>query len=462
MTDAPKWNAGFQRVWLIAMKEFRSHLLTEKYLWTTLLCVGMLIVSFWLTAFDYQERLTNHSLSLRKKDVLYGSGMWWYTYRPGWRIGKPAYFRPTPIIKKPNVMSIFVQGLERRISRPAYSSLHKELDFDDVSHTNLLTDMYAIPDLMYIVQIAMSLLALLFTFQSVCGERERGTLKLMLANPVPRHVILLGKWLGGYLCLALPFLLALGIGVLALSLMPSVSLSAEHWIRLGWLLLASLLYISVFFALGLLISTLTKRAITSFLVALFAWVILVLVLPNIGTLLAREIEPVESRQQFQVRKELMKRQMEDEREKTQHSAYWVHTYGQMHLEIWDDVQEATRRLDTEHQQQTQRLADYTRILTRLSPAAAYAYAAMDIAGTNISDEFAYYGQLRRFIRDQPEEEHQFVERILWRHQTWDFQYFPPSWQEGVTRALADLFLLALLNVIIFVFAHILLIRYQVK
>ena len=163
-----------------------------------------------------------------------------------------------------------------------------------------------------------------------------------------------------------------------------------------------------------------------------------------------------------VKKELMKRQMEDEREKIQHSAYWVHTYGQMHLEIWNDVQEAAHRLDVEHQQQIQRLADYTRILTHLSPAAAYAYAAMDIAGTNISEESAYHDQLRRFIRDQPEEKHQFVERTLWRHQAWDFQYFPASWQEGVTRALADLLILALLNVIIFVLAHILLIRYQVK
>ena len=300
-------NARLRSIWLIAMKEFRSHLLTEKYLWTTILCVGMLILSFWLTTLDYQQRLTNHSLSLRNKDDLYGGGMWWYTYRPGWRIGKPAYFRPTPIIKKPTVMSIFVQGLERRMSRPAYSSLYKELDFDDVSHTNLLTDMYATPDLMYIVQTAMSLLALLFTFQSVCGERERGTLKLMLANPAPRYAILLGKWIGGYLCLVLPFLLALGIGILILNLMPSVSLNAEHWIRLVWLLLASLLYISVFFALGILISTLTERSITSFLVALFAWVILVLVLPNIGTLLAREIKPGDSEQQFQVKKKLMKR-----------------------------------------------------------------------------------------------------------------------------------------------------------
>ena len=46
--------------------------------------------------------------------------------------------------------------------------------------------------------------------------------------------------------------------------------------------------------------------------ALFAWVILVLVWPNIGVLLARELKPTESTQQLQVEKELMKREMETE------------------------------------------------------------------------------------------------------------------------------------------------------
>jgi len=81
------------------------------------------------------------------------------------------------------------------------------------------------------VQIAMSLLALLFMFRSICGERESGTLKLMMANAVPRDIVLLGKWVGGYLGLILPFLLAAGIGILALNLTPLVSLKAEHWIR---------------------------------------------------------------------------------------------------------------------------------------------------------------------------------------------------------------------------------------
>jgi len=449
------------------MKELRSQLLTEKFLWTTLLCLGMVLMSFWLMIHDYQTRLTNYSISLQKAENLYGTkpgagnSLFCYYLEPNHQTSRSVYIRPTSIVKEPNVMSIFVQGLERRMSRPAYFSLHKEVEFDDIPYTNFLIDMYANPDLMYIVQIAMSLLALLFAFQSICGERENGTLRLILSNAVPRDTILLGKWVGGYIGLVIPFLLAMGIGVLAISLMPSVSLSAEHWIRLAWLLVASLLYISAFFTLGLLISTLTKQTITSFLVSLFAWVILVLVLPNTGTLLARELKPVESAQQLQVKKDLMKRRMEDEHDKVQPGAYWIPTYGKIHPEIWDNVRDTLSELDAAYLRRTQQLAGYTRMLTRLSPAAAYAYAMMDIAGTNISDELAYHEQLRRYIRNQPQEGNEYFRYILFTHQKWDFHYTPAPWQEGVSHALTDLLLLVLFNVIFFLCAYLAFIRYQV-
>jgi ABC-type transport system involved in multi-copper enzyme maturation permease subunit/pimeloyl-ACP methyl ester carboxylesterase len=461
VTGVPTLTAGFRGIWLIAMKEFRLHMLTEKFLWTTILCLGMVLMSFWLMTQDYHTRLANHSFSLQKPQNLYSGGLFWYNLQPNHGTGRMTYVRPTPIIKEPSVMSIFVLGLEKRMSRPAYYSFHQELVLNDTPHTNFLMDMYAKPDLMYIVQIAMSLLALLFVFQSVCGERETGTLKLMIANAVPRDTILLGKWLGGYLGLMLPFLLATGIGVLALNLMPSISLNAEHWIRLAWLILASMLYISVFFTLGILISALTKRTMTAFLAALFAWVILVLVLPNTGTLLARELKPVESIQQLQVKEYVMKRRMEDERQKVRHSADWICSYGQIHYEIWHDIREAVWNLDAEHRRRTQHLADYTRILTRVSPAAAYAYAMMDIAGTSINDELVYHDQLRRFIRNRPEEAQQYVWNLRYTHQTWNFRYMQVSWQEGITRAMVDLLLLALTNVILFLFAFLAFIRYQI-
>jgi ABC-type transport system involved in multi-copper enzyme maturation permease subunit len=53
----------------------------------------------------------------------------------------------------------------------------------------------------------------MFVFDAICGEKERGTLKVLLSNSVPRDLVLLGKWIGGYISLAIPFLIALLGGI---------------------------------------------------------------------------------------------------------------------------------------------------------------------------------------------------------------------------------------------------------
>src|ERR1051325_11113052 len=51
-------------------------------------------------------------------------------------------------------------------------------------------------DLDFIFQIVLSLFAILFAYDAINGEKERGTLRLSFANPIPRHTYILGK-LGG-------------------------------------------------------------------------------------------------------------------------------------------------------------------------------------------------------------------------------------------------------------------------
>ena len=48
----------------------------------------------------------------------------------------------------------------------------------------------------FIIGYVLSLIALLFTFDSISHEREQGTLRLMFANSIPRHTVLIGKFLG--------------------------------------------------------------------------------------------------------------------------------------------------------------------------------------------------------------------------------------------------------------------------
>jgi ABC-type transport system involved in multi-copper enzyme maturation permease subunit len=68
--------------------------------------------------------------------------------------------------------------------------------------------LFPLMDWFLIVGVVMSLLALVFSYDAICGEREDGTLRLAISYPVSRSVLLLGKWTGGFLSLLLPFVTA--------------------------------------------------------------------------------------------------------------------------------------------------------------------------------------------------------------------------------------------------------------
>ena len=56
--------------------------------------------------------------------------------------------------------------------------------------------------------MTMSLLAVILTYGAIAGEKEQGTLGLVLSNAVPRARIILAKAAANILVLVVPFLLA--------------------------------------------------------------------------------------------------------------------------------------------------------------------------------------------------------------------------------------------------------------
>jgi Cu-processing system permease protein len=101
---------------------------------------------------------------------------------------------------------------------------------------------------------------------SICGERERGTLTYLLANPVSRHEVFLGKALG--LAAALAAALAGGFGAAALAL------AAGGADQLGaFLILAAytLLLALVSLGFGLWISTVARTVAGALGAALIVW-----------------------------------------------------------------------------------------------------------------------------------------------------------------------------------------------
>ena len=82
-----------------------------------------------------------------------------------------------------------------------------------------------------------------------------------------------------------------------------VSLSSEHFLRLGGIICFTLIYLSVFFTLGLLVSTMVHREATSLVLCLFIWMIWTLWIPRLALLTTRTIAPAPSEGEHRQMKE---------------------------------------------------------------------------------------------------------------------------------------------------------------
>lgn len=136
--------------------------------------------------------------------------------------------------------------------------------------------------LINLILLLVPLLGLILGAQSLAGERERGTLSYLLAQPLSRSELLLGKYLG--LALALGVALALGFGAAGLAL-ASTRMDAGVYIALaGLAVLLGLAGLS----LGLLLAVVARRPAVAFGLAVFVWFGLVLLadLGLMGTALA--------------------------------------------------------------------------------------------------------------------------------------------------------------------------------
>lgn len=138
--------------------------------------------------------------------------------------------------------------------------------------------------LVNLVLLVVPLMALTIGAGSLAGEQERGTLHYLLAQPVNRAEILLGKYIG--LAIALLGALALGFGLSGL-IMARQGGQADAG-AYGLLVAFAFALALGMLSLGFLISALVRKAAVATGVALFVWLTLVFVgdLGLMGTTLA--------------------------------------------------------------------------------------------------------------------------------------------------------------------------------
>ena len=126
------------------------------------------------------------------------------------------------------------------------------------------------------------LVGIALAFDAINGEFNRRTLSRVLAQPIYRDALLLGKFLAGLLSLTIAlvslWLLVIGLGLLLLGLPPST----EEMIRMLGFLVATIAYGGVWLAIALLFSVLFRAPATAALAALGVWLVFSLFWTFIG------------------------------------------------------------------------------------------------------------------------------------------------------------------------------------
>jgi Cu-processing system permease protein len=112
------------------------------------------------------------------------------------------------------------------------------------------------------------LIALLLGSGAIAGERDRGTLTYLLSQPLDRWQLILGKYAGVSLSIALATLLGFGIAGIWIAIMTS-SMAAGTYLLFVLLVLVLVLIMT---GLGMVASVLSRTRVQALGLALLVWV----------------------------------------------------------------------------------------------------------------------------------------------------------------------------------------------
>lgn len=460
---------------LIIRKEIAHNVLSSRFLVSYLLLIGLVGLSAGLMAHDYRLRAWEYAAEVDREQARVSEIAAIENPTAQWMQVMGKQYSGFRGFRPPEKLSILARGLEKslpvQISSTRFGSRFVSGSGEDRLGRNLLFALFEAPDFVSVVNLALSLLALLCAFDAVCGEKEQGTLRLLLSHAVPRDMVLLGKWIGGFLTLTAPFCVAVLGGIAYIRLSGILMWEDDLVLRLTLIVALSLLYVSVFFTLGLLISVLAQQSSTALLLSLMVWVGWVLVVPNLAPVAVQAVVSVPKSQAI----EREKLEISGMREKLNYLAMYGKADSDLARQQQSRQEAAEQRLESMETFFEERRQELTRLganLARLSPSACYLLAATRLAGTgpNLSTTLSrsrrLYQQRCQVYLQQVEAQGEWVEREgMKTRQIQDLNWFSPaavprfrmlaeSLGSRLDAVQFDALLLVLYNVLFFMLAYI--------
>ena len=396
-------------MWHIAKRELYDNLNSLRFALATVLLLGLMLTNAAVYLHEQPKRT-------QKYNALVNESLTDLTTRAG-DLYTLAQVGPGLLYKKPSPLRFCAEGGETFLPNVVGGAFLWSISgglkgfwrLNYPSTTPNLTDIrpnVTKVDWAFIIGYVLSLLAILFTFDAVSGERELGTLRLMLANPIPRHTVLIGKFLGALISMSIPLALAVLMNLLVISTSSAVQLGADAWGRLCIIFFIAILYASLFLALGLLVSARISRSAVSLVILLLIWVTSVIFVPStLASIAGGFSSPMSTDELWQRRGELYARRWE------RYDAYFekkVRPSEEIQFKGEHVIAEAEEqeRVNEDHLDQQIAQVKFARTTTQISPIVIAQHLLESFAGTGFERHLQFLEnaknharQFRKFIAD---------------------------------------------------------------
>ena len=204
--------------------------------------------------------------------------------------------------KPPSLLALADPGVDAYSGGAVWMEAHKrnEMQFRPARDSGVTARMGGLT-LAFVLQAVLPLVIIVLGFNSLSGERERGTLRQLLAQGVTPQALALGKGLAllrglAWLLLPLAALLVLSGALLA---GPGQGAAAVQR-ALAWIA-GHALYLAGFVALTLAVSALARSSRAALVTLLALWLLATFVAPRVMTEVARSSVALPSAQEFRER-----------------------------------------------------------------------------------------------------------------------------------------------------------------
>jgi len=482
---------------ILFSKEIAENIHNYRFLLALLLCLVIIPIGFTVSQKDYADRRQVYDETVRDYEQTRA------TMIDLIRNGGAAFRPPSPLgLLSGGVEMVLPNSVE---TRGYFSEEGTEVTFNNTRRLDTpFTSLFGRLDLTFIVTTVMAVLVMIFTFNAVAGEKERRTLAQVMANPVPRPMVITAKMAAGSSLLATAYLAGTAAGILltvALGLNPLAQKGtlAPFAIAIG----ASLAFLLVLYNLGLLISGLTRSSVSAMVALLSVWVALAMILPKGSVVAAKFLLPVKSQQvvdleknqaRLQIQRELyaeldkltkstpgikdmsMDEYFKQSRAKSPAIEAFEKSQNKVKGEFKARTDAALDKINADFERQRGGQAALARNIARLSPVSCLVHIMAELAGTGFVEESRWMETRSRFKqmldRDIASKQRAYTFKdISYSGRSDDINYKAPApklpaepvpLEKRLAAVWVDLVLLAIYGLLFFAGAYVVFLRYDVR